>query len=223
MVDLDSCAEVAPLEGDERLELLQKYLDHLLARNKSPRTIRTFESILRKFLEYIGSKQLEEVGVWDLDGFLAGLRKKGYKESSVYTAAVAVGLALSGHPLPNAVVEPLNLVGKATIPLMLLLLGNRLRSTRLSQVGLALIASLLRLGLGLGLGLVAVSLLGLEGYSRAAVLLGSAMPAAVLNFVFSEKYKLEPELVASTVVVSTALGIVFIPLVLWIIGPLGTP
>ena len=90
MVDLDSCAEVAPLEGDEKLELLQKYLDHLLARNKSPRTIRTFESILRKFLEYIGSKQLEEVGVWDLDGFLAGLRKKGYKESSVYTAAVAV-------------------------------------------------------------------------------------------------------------------------------------
>ena len=160
-------------------------------------------------------------------GVAIASRQDGAKEMLklplVYTAAVAVGLALSGHPLPNAVVEPLNLVGKATIPLMLLLLGNRLRSTRLSQVGLALIASLLRLGLGLGLGLVAVSLLGLEGYSRAAVLLGSAMPAAVLNFVFSEKYKLEPELVASTVVVSTALGIVFIPLVLWIIGPLGTP
>jgi len=138
----------------------------------------------------------------------------------IYTAVIALALAASGHPLPEAVVKPLNLVGRATIPLMLLLLGSRLLSTRLKQVGLALAASFIRLAIGLAFGLAMVALLDLDSHARAAVLIGSAMPAAVLNFVFSEKYDMEPELVASTVVISTALSIFSIPFVLWWIGPL---
>ena len=71
-------------------ELLKLYIDHLVARNKSPRTIKTFRSILTQFLEYLGDKELSEVSVWDIDGFLAYLRRKGYKPGSIYTAAVAV-------------------------------------------------------------------------------------------------------------------------------------
>jgi len=69
---------------------LELYINHLIARNKSPRTIKTFKSILTQFLRYLGDKDLSEVSVWDIDGFLAYLRKKGYKPGSIYTAAVAV-------------------------------------------------------------------------------------------------------------------------------------
>ncbi|HDI31898.1 MAG TPA: tyrosine recombinase XerD, partial [Thermofilum sp.] len=42
------------------------------------------------FIEFIGNKDLREVSIWDIDSFLAFLRKKGYKERSLYTAAVAI-------------------------------------------------------------------------------------------------------------------------------------
>jgi len=70
--------------------MLQLYIDHLLARNKSERTIKTFRSLLNSFLKYLGNKKVSEVTIWDIDGFLAFLKRKGYKERSIYTAAVAV-------------------------------------------------------------------------------------------------------------------------------------
>ena len=71
-------------------QFLELYIDHLLARNKSPKTIKTFRSIITSFIEFIGNKDLGEVSIWDIDSFLAFLRKKGYKERSLYTAAVAI-------------------------------------------------------------------------------------------------------------------------------------
>ena len=71
-------------------ELLELYLAHLLARNRSPRTVKTFRSLLTKFLEFVGERRISEVTTWDVDAFLAKLRASGYEERSIYTAAVAV-------------------------------------------------------------------------------------------------------------------------------------
>lgn len=91
-------------------QLVKLYISHLLARNRSARTIRTFRSILRTFLAFIDEKSLYDVDVYDVDMFLASLREKGWKPDSVYTAAVAVkkflefigrGDALKGFELPK--------------------------------------------------------------------------------------------------------------------------
>jgi len=74
----------------ENLQLLERYIDHLLARNKSQKTIKTFKSIIERFLRFIDGRSVKELTVWDVDGFLAYLRKNGYSEKSLYTAAVAV-------------------------------------------------------------------------------------------------------------------------------------
>ncbi|MEM0023049.1 MAG: tyrosine-type recombinase/integrase [Thermofilaceae archaeon] len=71
-------------------ELVEVYLAHLAARNRSPRTIRTFRSILDSFIQFLGPKHVSEATTWDVDAFLARLRASGYKERSIYTAAVAV-------------------------------------------------------------------------------------------------------------------------------------
>jgi len=71
-------------------ELLELYLAHLLARNRSPRTVKTFRSLLARFLEFVGERRISEVTTWDVDAFLAKLRASGYEERSIYTAAVAV-------------------------------------------------------------------------------------------------------------------------------------
>jgi integrase/recombinase XerD len=91
-------------------ELLELYLAHLLARNRSPRTVKTFRSLLTKFLEFVGERRISEVTTWDVDAFLAKLRASGYEERSIYTAAVAVkrfmeylglGENLRGFELPK--------------------------------------------------------------------------------------------------------------------------
>lgn len=78
------------LDGRGNRELLDLYVSHLVARNRSQRTIKTFKSLLEKFIDYLGDRHVSEVSTWDIDSFLAKLRESGYKERSVYTAAVAV-------------------------------------------------------------------------------------------------------------------------------------
>lgn len=78
------------LRDKTNAELLELYISHLIARNRSMRTIKSFKSILRRFLEFLGDKHVYDVSVYDVDLFLARLRESGWGPSSIYTAAVAV-------------------------------------------------------------------------------------------------------------------------------------
>jgi malate permease and related proteins len=147
-----------------------------------------------------------------------GSWKEAFRTPMVYAAALAIALALLGIHLPGAVSRPLNLVGEATIPLMLLLLGERLGSARLAYLKLALAVTGVRLVGGLLVGLFAVWALGLSGYVRTAILIGATMPAAVLNYVLGERYQLYPELIATCVAVTTLVSVATTPLCLLIIG-----
>ena len=62
-----------------------------------------------------------------------------------------------------------------------------------------------------------MSLIGAEGVNRQVLLLYGALPAAVVNFVLTEKYRQDPGLAASIVVISTFLSIFTIPVVFWLI------
>jgi len=91
-------------------QLLELYISHLVARNRSSRTIKSFRSILSCFLGFLGGKHLSEVSLLDIDLFLAELKRRGWEPSSIYTAAVAVkrflefiglGDRISGFELPR--------------------------------------------------------------------------------------------------------------------------
>ncbi|MEM1508399.1 MAG: tyrosine-type recombinase/integrase [Thermofilaceae archaeon] len=71
-------------------QLVEVYIAHLSARNRSPRTIKTFKSLLNMFIEHLAGKHVSGTTTWDVDLFLAKLKEKGYTERSIYTAAVAV-------------------------------------------------------------------------------------------------------------------------------------
>lgn len=95
-------------------ELVEVYASHLVARNRSPRTVKTFKSVLRRFVAYLRGRHVSEATTWDVDGFLAELKRSSYSERSIYTAAVAVkrfmdylGLSenLKGFELPKRPVE----------------------------------------------------------------------------------------------------------------------
>ena len=56
---------------------------------------------------------------------------------------------------------------------------------------------------------------GLEGVERGVVILQSAMPVAVFNYLFAAEYGADPEGVAGMVVISTVLSFLSLPLLLW--------
>ncbi|MBE9531842.1 MAG: AEC family transporter, partial [Proteobacteria bacterium] len=61
---------------------------------------------------------------------------------------------------------------------------------------------------------IIVTLLGIEGLNKKVIILASSMPAAVITFIMSHKYKVDSALVASTVAISTLISVITTPLVL---------
>ena len=71
---------------------------------------------------------------------------------------------------------------------------------------------LLRIGVGFLLGIAAVYLFRLEGLTRTVVLVAAALPSAVFSYVLPARYGIDSSDAQSIVVLTTALGIITIPL-----------
>ena len=130
--------------------------------------------------------------------------------------AVVLGLICSfAHIAPPPwLMNALSLVGGLAVPLMLLMLGASLAVIKVRTFGRASALSLLRIGLGAGVGLAVTALFHFTGPQRAALVLQSAMPAAVINYLFADLYQTEPEEIASLVVLSTLFSVITTPLLL---------
>jgi predicted permease len=137
------------------------------------------------------------------------------KTPLMYAAILGLGLNLAHVPVPSVVIGSVDLLGKAGVPLMLLILGVSVGRFRFQQIRLTLAASILRVGGGFALGLFSVWLLGLAGVNRAVVLFEAAMPSAVFVSVLAAKYKNEEELVSSVVLTTTLMAIGVIPALLF--------
>lgn len=140
-----------------------------------------------------------------------------FKLPLIYAAVIGVTLNLTGHTIPGPLLTTFDMLGAATIPLMQISLGYRLFSAPLARPSMSIAGSLIRILGGFAIAYAVVSLFGIEGLNRKIILLSSSMPSAVINFVVSHRYKLDSELVASTVAVSTIISIITTPiLLLWI-------
>ncbi|MBP2312686.1 AEC family transporter [Azospirillum soli] len=132
----------------------------------------------------------------------------------VYAVALALLVLGVGGTLPQWLTNTTALLGNCAVPLMLFSLGVALSGLRIQGMARSLSMSALRLGLGLAAGLVVVEAMQLEGVVRGVVLLESAMPVAVFNYLWALRYGNAPEEVAGTVLGSTALAVLGLPFLL---------
>jgi predicted permease len=137
------------------------------------------------------------------------------KTPLIYAAILGLALNLLAVPMPRVVVGAVELLGRAGVPLMLLILGVSIGRFHFSQMRSTAVASFLRVGVGFAFGLLAVWLLGIAGVSRSVVLFEAAMPAAVFVSVLAAKYKNEEALVSSVVLTTTLMAIPVIPALLY--------
>lgn len=133
--------------------------------------------------------------------------------------ATLLGLAwnLLDLPFPEFIEVPLRMLGDISIPLMLFALGVRMKGIDLSnwQVGAygALLSPLTSLVFAIPFAII----FGLSAEFTAYLVLFSAMPPAVLNYLVAERYNLEPLSVASIVLIGNMASLIIVPITLFFI------
>ncbi len=108
----------------------------------------------------------------------------------------------------------IKLLGEVAVPLLLFSLGVRLAVSSLSDLRIGMIGAIATPVLGMALAALCIPLLDLSGRDAAMLLIFGALPPAVLNFVFAERYRQEPAKVASMVMLGNLCALIFIPVAL---------
>lgn len=135
-------------------------------------------------------------------------------------AAALAGLAVSvlHFPLWQPLWLGVKLLGDVSIPLLLFSLGVRLTDSRHADWKISLVGALASPAAGMLVALLMNLVLGLTGRDAAMLILFGALPPAVLNYIFAERYHQEPERVASIVLIGNMASLAIIPLTLaWVL------
>lgn len=151
-------------------------------------------------------------GVWLASG--SSSISQLFKTPLIYAVALALLLRGSGVPIPAWLTDTTELLGGMTIPLMLMALGVSLASLSVGYIKEATILSVARLSIGFAVGISLSWIFGLEGAERGVMILECTMPVAVFNYLFSLRYGRAAGQVAGTVLVSTLLSFLTLPLLL---------
>ncbi|WP_319558892.1 AEC family transporter [Marispirochaeta sp.] len=146
-------------------------------------------------------------GGFNLKGLMLSL-----KSPILIAAAAGFLFHLFEVPVPETILETCRFAGAAAAPLAAFIVGVSL-SLRRPKIDAAVIwGILLRIIAGFILGIAAVYIFRLQGLTKTVVLVASALPSAVFSYVLPARYGIDSSDAQSIVVLTTALGIITIPL-----------
>jgi predicted permease len=156
------------------------------------------------------------VSVWQFTAgpaIAAGRLDLGFLLRVPFIYAVAAALAVGGLGLsmPQWLTNTASLAGGLTIPLMLLALGVALARLEARSLPRATALSVLRIVLGAATGFGVAHLFGFTGAERGVLVIQSAMPTAVFNYLFANLFRTDPEGIAGVVLISTVLSYLTLP------------
>jgi predicted permease len=137
-----------------------------------------------------------------------------WKVPVLLATVVGLGLNLAEVPVWAPLMTAIRMLGEVSIPLMMFALGVRLAQMTLAEFHLGLLIAVARPVTGIALAYAVGWSLNLTGIQYAQLIVFGALPPAVLNYMFAERYSQEPEKVASMVLIGNVASLVFIPLAL---------
>lgn len=164
-------------------------------------------------------------------GFVVGVAAAGWARGGSGAAIVAVlktpaliavvpalFFVVTGTPVPDLIGRITGLLGRATIPLMLVTLGVQLAQVEKPRINRDVIAaSAIRLIGGPVLAFLVVPILGLGGLERSVGILQASTPVAVTTTIIALEYELAPDYVTTTLLFSTVASLVTMTVVLSLI------
>ena len=137
--------------------------------------------------------------------------KQILQQPILWAVAVSILVLATDWHMPvwfNATAE---ILSGLTIPAMLLLLGTSLARLNISHLRQTLVVAIARLIICVGMALLVINWLQLEGITAGVLVLQSAMPAAVFNYAYADRFGRDPDKVAAVVLVSTLLAVLVLP------------
>ncbi len=132
----------------------------------------------------------------------------------LWALLIAIFMNIFHYSLPA--IDFFQALGNLTSPLIMLALGIYFEFKLIKPAPLATIL-FLRMAFGLLLGIIFVKLLNLEGLTKIVVLIGSSAPVGYNTVTFSSLENLDKEFAASVVSISILLGLITVPLLMYIL------
>lgn len=128
---------------------------------------------------------------------------------------VVIGDIVIWEPLLLAI----RMLGEISIPLMLFALGVRMADSTIGQIGHGTMVAVARPLIGMLLVFAVLPFIDLPPEQRALLIMFGALPPAVLNYIFAERYEQEPATVASMVLIGNLAAVISLPIALVIALP----
>lgn len=151
-------------------------------------------------------------GAWLLDHHTRLINV--WKVPSVLATVAGLAVGIAGIEVWQPAMLAIKMLGDISIPLMLFALGVRLTESRIAEIRLGLLGAVARPVIGMALAAGLMLLVPLAPQERALLMVFGALPPAVLNYMFAERYHQEPEKVASIVLIGNVASLGFLPLAL---------
>ena len=140
------------------------------------------------------------------------------KSPSFYAILVTVIFLYFELEMPTFVINTVMLLGYAMIVMILMSLGIALTQLKVFSLKNSIISSVGRVIAGPIIGYLIIKTFNLTGYAAGALLIQSSMPSAILTYLIASMYSPKEivDNIASTVVVSTLMSIITVPVIVFI-------
>jgi len=140
-----------------------------------------------------------------------------FKSPAFYAIIVTVLFLYFDQPVPQFVMNTVMLLAYGMIVMILMSLGVALTQMKVFSFKDAVITSTGRVIIGPLIGLAVIKIFDLSGISAGVILIQSSMPSAILCYLVASMYspKVIVDNISSTIVVSTIMSLVTIPITLF--------
>ncbi|WP_440618397.1 AEC family transporter [Candidatus Pelagibacter sp. HIMB1493] len=139
------------------------------------------------------------------------------KNPPFYAIIFSVTFIYFDLEMPKAIINLTELLTYTAIVLILMSLGIALTKLKVFSFTNAIIASIGRVIIGPVIGFLIIIFFDLSGFGAGVILIQSAMPSAILNYLIGSMYSPKEivDNIASTIVVSTLMSFITVPIVVF--------
>ncbi|WP_407280464.1 AEC family transporter [Aromatoleum evansii] len=137
-----------------------------------------------------------------------------WRQPVFVAATLGIIVTLSGFTIPPPIMTASKILGDISIGLMIFSLGVRLSSASVGAWRIAIVGAILTPLTGMAVAWIYGPVGGLTALEQDILVVFGALPPAVVNFIFAERFHQEPDKVASIVMIGNASALLFVSLAL---------
>jgi malate permease and related proteins len=137
----------------------------------------------------------------------------------MYGAILGIIFQIANIPLPSTIIDGISMVGSASIPVVMLILGMQLAEIKPQKFNIKYVSAitLLRMVASPLLAVALVQIMPVSELIKQVFILLAAMPVAANTTMLAVQFDCKPDLISFTTLVTTLLSLVTIPFVIYLL------